>query len=327
MSVPGDHATTRATRTQFLVAGAAAAAAAATAGALGAQTLPKVRAVGIPIDVSGAVYYATDLGIFKKYGLDVEVDSMGSGASVAPAVAGGAADVGSANFISLAQGHERGVPFLMIAPSGEYTSKSPTTQLLVAKDSPIKTAKDLSGKVVGVVALNNIAQITVSAWVDKNGGDYKAVKFTEVPFAQMAAALAGGRVDAVEIAEPFLSGALNSGDARSLAADGDAIGSTWVEGGYFCTVTYAKNNPDILKNFAGAIAEAGRWANAHPDAATAIMLKYSKGQPQRLRYHIVFPERFKPSDAQPLIDAAAKYGALKAAFPSVDMMAPEALVQ
>jgi NitT/TauT family transport system substrate-binding protein len=315
-----------ATRARFLAAGAVAAAA-ATAGRLGAQTPIKVRAVGIPIDVSGALYYASDLGIFKKYGLDVEVTSMGSGASIAPAVAGGTDDIGSSNFISLAQGHERGVPFLMVAPSGEYTSKSPTTQLLVAKDSPIKSARDLNGKIVAVTSLNNIAQVTVSAWSDKNGGDYKSLKFTEVPFAQMGPAVVSGRVDAIEIAEPFLSAVLNAGDGRVLAADGDAIGSTWVEGGYFCTVEYAKNNTDVLKRFSRAIAETGRWANANPDAASQILLKYSKAKPQKLRYHILFPERFKPSDAQPLIDAAAKYGALKAPFPSADMMAPEALVQ
>jgi NitT/TauT family transport system substrate-binding protein len=315
----------RTTRARFLAAGAAALAAAPLR-PVGAQALIKVRVVGIPIDVSGAIYYAQDLGITKKYGLDVELTSMGSGAAVAPAVAGGAADIGSSNFISLAQGHERGVPFLMVAPSGAYTSKSPTSQLLVAKNSPLKTAKDLSGKVIAVSSLNNIAQITVCAWVDKNGGDYKAVKFIEVPYGQMGQALSSGRVDALEVAEPFLSGFVTTDVARIFAADGDVIGSTWVEGGYFCTVDYAKNNSEVLKRFSKVIAETGRWANANPDAAAAILLKYSKGEPRKLLFHIVFPERFKPSDAQPLIDAAAKYGALKASFPSADMMAPEALI-
>ena len=290
------------------------------------QTLTKVRVAAIPIDVSGTVYYAVDTGLFKKVGLDVEIMSMGSGAAIAPAVAAGSVDVGSSNFISLAQAHERGIPFLMIAPSGVYSAKGPTTQLVVAKSSPIRTAQDLNGKIVGVASLNNIAAVTVSAWVDKNGGDYKSLKFVEVPYGQMAAALAAGRVDALEIAEPFLSQAL-AGDARSLAHDGEAIAKEWVEGGYFATSDYVKRNPEALKKFAAAIAEAGRWANANPDAATQILEKYSKSQPRKVLYHVVFPERFKPSDAQPLIDAAAKYGALKASFPSADMMAPEALIQ
>jgi NitT/TauT family transport system substrate-binding protein len=313
-----------ATRARFLLTSAAALAAASPR-ALGAQTLTKLRVAAIPIDVSGTVYYGSDLGMFKKAGLDLELTSMGSGAAVAPAVASGAMDIGSSNFISLAQGHERGIPFVMVAPSGAYTSKSPSTQLLVLKTSPIKTAKDLNGKIVAVSSLNNIAQITVSAWVDKNGGDYKSVKFIEVPYGQMGPALSSGRVDALEVAEPFLTTAL-SNDARSLAADGDVIGQQWIEGGYFCTIDFAKRNSDTLKKFAQVIADAGRWANANPEAASLILQKTSKVAPKKLMFHIVFPEKFKPADAQPLIDAAAKYGALKAPFPSADMMAPEAQV-
>jgi NitT/TauT family transport system substrate-binding protein len=291
------------------------------------QTLSTIRVAAIPIEVSGAVYYASDLGLFKKAGIDLELTSMGSGAAVAPSVSSGAMDIGSSNFISLAQAHERGIPFLMVAPSGMYTSKSPPTQLLVAKNSPLKTAGDLSGKIVGIASLNNIGQITVCAWVDKNGGDYKAVKFIEIPLAQMGVSLAAGRVDAIEIADPFLSLALASGEARIFAPDGDAIGAEWVEGGYFCTIDYAKRNVAVLRKFAGVIAEAGRWANAHPDAASQILLKFSKAEPRKTMFHTVFPDRFKPADAQPMIDAAAKYGALKASFPSADMMDTEALIQ
>ena len=92
------------------------------AAAANAETLTKVRVAAIPIDVSATVYYALDLGMFKKAGLDVDILSMGSGAAVAPAVSSGAVDIGSSNFISLAQGHEHGIPFLMVAPSGIYSS-------------------------------------------------------------------------------------------------------------------------------------------------------------------------------------------------------------
>jgi NitT/TauT family transport system substrate-binding protein len=313
-----------ATRAGFLAATTAALAVAPRT--LGAQTLTKVRAAAIPIDVSGTIYYGLDLGLFKNRGLDLDLTSMSSGAAIAPAVASGAMEIGSSNFISLAQGHERGIPFVMIAPSGAYTSKSPSTQLLVLKSSPLKTAKDLNGKIVAVSSLNNIAQITVSAWVDKFGGEYKSVKFVEVPMSQMGTALTAGRVDAIEVAEPFMSASL-AGDGRSLATDGDVIGSLWVQGGYFTTIDYAKSHSDVLKKFSAVIAEAGRWANANPEAATAILQKYSKTEPRKMQFHIVFPERFKPADAQPLIDAAAKYGGLKSSFPSADMMAPEALVQ
>lgn len=288
------------------------------------QTPTSVNVAGIPIDVSGEVFYAVELGLFKKAGLDVHLMVMGSGASIAPGVASGSIDIGSSNFISLAQAHERGIPFLMVAPSGVYSSKSPTTQIVVAKSSPLRSAKDMAGKIVGVTSLNNISTVTIDAWLDKNGGDWHSVKYVEIPYPQMAPALAAGRVDAIEVAEPFLSQAL-AGDARSLAHDGDSIGLEWVEGGYFCTSDYEKAHPDVIRKFAAVMAETARWANAHQEQASEILQRYSKAPPAKVRYHAVFPEHFQATDAQPMIDAAAKYGALKASFPSADMMAPEVL--
>jgi NitT/TauT family transport system substrate-binding protein len=299
---------------------------AALAGAAGAQTpapsLPKVSVGSLPIDISGTVYYAQDMGFFKQHGLDVTIVPLASGAAIAPAVSSGTVDIGSSNFVSLAQAHEHGIPFLMIAPAAVYSVKAPASQLLVAKTSTITSGRDLNGKTVAVTSVGNIAQVTVAAWVDKNGGDYRSVKFVEIPYAEMDAALASGRVDAVHIAEPFLSAALAQ-DAKVLAHDGDALGDLWVEGGYFATSDYVKRNPDVAKRFLAAISEAGTWANANPDAADAILRKYSNAPPHKVRYPAMFPEKFKPSDAQQLIDAAAKYGALHGSFPSADMMASD----
>jgi len=38
----------------------------------------------------------------------------------------------------------------------------------VLKNSPIRSGKDLNGKVVAVNGLNNISSVSVQAWVDKN---------------------------------------------------------------------------------------------------------------------------------------------------------------
>ena len=41
------------------------------------------------------------------------------------------------------------------------------------------------------------------AWVDKNGGSSAKVKFIELPFPQMEAALVAGKVDAISVQEPL----------------------------------------------------------------------------------------------------------------------------
>src|SRR6185437_7554997 len=133
---------------------------------------------------------------------DAEVTTLNFGQAVASAIAGGAADIGQSNIVSLATAHERGIDVAIVAPAGYYLAKAPTSMLLVAKSSPLRTAKDFAGKTVAVNGLKNITQLSVQLWLDENGGDSNAVKFLELPFSEMGAALDGGRVDAALFAEP-----------------------------------------------------------------------------------------------------------------------------
>jgi NitT/TauT family transport system substrate-binding protein len=291
-------------------------------GSLGAQTMPHIRVAALAIDVGALSYFAQQQGFFKKHGLDVEIITGTNGAAIAAAVIGGAIDIGDSNTTSIATGHERGVPFVLVSPSGAYSSKAPTGALVVAKSSPIKGPKDLTGKTIGVSGLRNISEVAPRAWLDKNGVSSDSVKFVEVPFSTMSAALAAGRVDAVMAEEPSLTGMIQSDTGRVLATVYDTIAPTWVEGGYFCTLDYAKAHPDIIKQFTDAMAEAAVWANAN-HAATAVMLAdYAKSPVNPSVQRMYYPERLRASELQPLIDASAKYGLLKATFPAKDIIAP-----
>lgn len=287
---------------------------------LQAQSLTTVRLAAVPIDVSGEAYYGVEMGFFKRAGLDVQLTSMDNGAAIAPAVASGSVDIGSTNFVSLATAHERGIPLVFLWPAGMYTSKAPTIGVLVAKGSPITSAHDLVGKTVAIDSLKNIAHITLAAWLDKNGVDAGQVKFVEMQFPQMLPALAAGRIDAGVMAEPFVT--LAAQTDTILARNADAIGHDFLIGAYYTTADYAKAHPDVVRKFAAAMAQTARWANQHPDAAEAILTKYAKGKPPAGVVHPPFPDRVDMADAQPLIDAAAKYGVLQKSFPVAEMAAP-----
>jgi hypothetical protein len=56
----------------------------------------------------------------------------------------------------LIDAHARGIPFIIITPAGLSTASHPIAGLMVAKDSPIKTAADLNGKMIAVGSLNDI---------------------------------------------------------------------------------------------------------------------------------------------------------------------------
>ena len=295
---------------------------ATAASPVAAQTLETVTVAAPPVDVTGNLFYALDLGYFTKAGLDVKLTQLTAGAPVVAAVAGGAVEIGSANFVAISAAHLAGVPLMLVAPSGANSVKSPIDGIVVAKTSTIKTAKDLNGKTLMTSALQNILQVQADAWIDKNGGDWKSIKWVEAPPPQEGGAVATGRVDGATITETFLSAAIATGDVKMLATTGAEISPLVIEGGYFCTTEYAKAHAAMLKKFSKALLDAGIWANAHRDDAAAIMAKYSKATAHGTG-HAVYPETFKASDLQSLIDAAAKYGAIKSSFPAAEIVIPE----
>jgi len=282
-----------------------------------------LRVATTPIELGAQVFYAKELGLYKKAGLDVDVSVMASGGAIAPAVVSGSIDIAQGNVVSIATAHEKGLPFVVVGPTALYSSAHPTTALLVAKSSPMRTGKDLNGKTVAVNGLKNITEIGASAWIDKSGGDAKTARFVETPFPQMEPGLVAGRLDAAVVAEPDYSLALAHG-LHELAACYDAIAKEFLIGAWFATSTWAKAHPEELKRFVGATIEAGKWANAHHAESAKILEKYTKIQVTTGMRRAVYADRLEAAQMQPLIDAAAKYGALKAPFRAADLVAPAA---
>jgi NitT/TauT family transport system substrate-binding protein len=274
-----------------------------------------------PTDTGAQVYYAMDLGLFKKAGFDVNVSSLNAGTAIATAVSAGSFDVGQSAVSSLAVAHEHGLPFVIIAPGGAYSSKVPTSELIVAKNSPITKASDLIGKVVSVNALKSITSIAVEAWLDANGVKPDSVKFLELPFAETSVALTSGRIDAAFISEPSLGQALQNG-ARIIGHPYDAISHDFLISVWYTTSDYAKAHPDIVKKFAAIMAEAGTWANAHQSDSAAILQKYTKIENTGTMRRINYVDRLLPAQVQPLIDASAKYGIIDKTFPATELFAP-----
>lgn len=286
-----------------------------------AQGLQHIKIAVLPSDSVSLAYYAMERGTFKRLGLDAELIPLQSGPAIAAAVASGAADFGAANIIALAVAHEKGLPFVAIAPAGVYTSRSVTVGLVVAKSSTLKAAKELNGKIVAVDSLKTLATVAISSWSDRNGGDSTSLRFIELPFGQMGSALAAGRVDAAFVPEPLLSGVLAS-DGRLLAAPLDAIAPEIQLGAWFTTPDYVKAHADVVRKFVAAMAESATWSLANKAATGPIFEKYTKIPISDRTQRMLQSDKVDIAKVQPLIDAAAKYGALKQTIPAIELYAP-----
>jgi ABC-type nitrate/sulfonate/bicarbonate transport system substrate-binding protein len=79
-----------------------------------------------------------------------------------------------------------------------------------------------------------------------------------------------------------------------------------------------------VKRFQKAMFTTAAWANKNRSQSAQILEKYTKITVVPGMKRTTYGEKLDPAMMQPLIDATAKYGTLKAAFPAIDLVAPEA---
>jgi NitT/TauT family transport system substrate-binding protein len=251
----------------------------ASAPAAGANSaaLAKLTVAAIPIVDVAPIYLGRQKGFFAEQGLEIEIQSTQGGAATVPGVLSGQFQFGFANMVSLLIAHTKGLPVKVLAAGNASTGKAGAdfNAIVVPAGSPIKTAKDLEGKTVASNNLNNIGDVTMRVSVRKAGGDPSKVKFVELPFPDMPAALADHRLDATWIVEPFLTVAKNQG-AVPIASNLVDTAPELMVAAYFTTVEYAQKNPDVVRRFTAAINKSLGYTQAHPDEARAILLSYTK---------------------------------------------------
>src|SRR5208283_4687403 len=105
-----------------------------------APALVAIRVTGTSSDDSAPVLWAMRAGLFRSAGLDLTYQRVNSGAVTAAAVVGGAADIGKSSLISLISAHAHGVDLKLIAAGVLFKDTSPDVELVVAPDSPIRSA-------------------------------------------------------------------------------------------------------------------------------------------------------------------------------------------
>jgi NitT/TauT family transport system substrate-binding protein len=282
--------------------------------------LQAVRVATVPADAGSEVYYAQKLGYFKNNGLDVTITGLANGSAVTSAVIGGSADIGQSNVVSLSQAHERGIPVVIIAGANDYRVTAQESGMVVAADSTIHTAKDLTGKTIGINGVRSIQEIGTDNWLDKNGGDSKTVKYLDLPFSAMADAVAAHRIDAAALTQPQLQAALDTQTVRQIADEYSAISDHFLLGGWFGMSPWVQAHPQVAVAFAKAIYQAAKWANAHQAESAAILEEATKVHMDRTDHRVPFAEGLIPGDVQKVIDVSAKYGILKSAFPATQII-------
>ncbi len=306
--------------------------AAAIAGAGLTAALPHPARAQAMIPVKGAItpvyydatpiLYAQQTGMFTKAGIDLDLGRLPTGAAVTTAVAGGSLNIGKSTFFSVVAAFSHGVPIAVIAPAVIYDGRSPNGALVVAKDSPIRSVADMSGKVIAVNNLSEPTRPATEVWLQKNGAPKDEVKFVEIPMSAMTAALDSHRIDLVFLTSPVYDEALATGKYRVLEPVLNNIAPRWMFSAIIANRDWAKANREAVKRVATVIETAAAYTNAH-HVELAGQIAGLVGATESSIAHMAWPAggtALVAAEMQPVIDLSVKSGFIEKGFDARDMI-------
>ncbi|MDF2621281.1 MAG: aliphatic sulfonates family transporter, periplasmic ligand-binding protein [Xanthobacteraceae bacterium] len=237
------------------------------AAALGTRT---AFAAGIEVRVGfqkyGTLVLLKGRGILEKklepLGVSVKWAEFAAGPQMLEALNAGAIDIGQTGEAPpiFAQAASDNLVYLANeppAPKGEA--------ILVPKDSPIQSVKDLKGKVVGLNKGSNVHFLLVKA-LEKDGLAYADVTTRFLPPADARAAFEKGVLDAWAIWDPFQAAAEVAIKARTLTTAEGIVPNYQF---YLGSRKFAESNPKVVAALIASIDETNAWIQKDPAAAVA----------------------------------------------------------
>lgn len=279
-----------------------------TAPAAGGGELKKVVVGALPIAPTAVIHLGLEKGFFTDNGLEVALETGQGGAALVPAVMSGTMHFGTGNPPSLLQARDKGFDIQVIA-SYTYDPAEGSHAILAKDGGPIASPKDLAGKTVAINTLKSMGDLLTMEAVEKDGGDPKAVKFVELGFPQMQAALETGQVDAVWTPEPFMS--IIDGGAAHIVTH---VGADTIKGHptmmYFTSGDLIKSDPDMVAKMKKAINQSMDYAQEHPDEVRQMAVDKLKVNPDLAKTMILedFGGPVRTEQVKAMGDLMTKFG-------------------
>ena len=153
----------------------------------------------------------------------------------------------------------------------------------VLKDSPIKTARDLIGKKIGVNTLGAHAEAVTKTYLTRAGltpAEIKQVELIVVPPVNTEQSLRSGQIDVASLSGTLRDLALERGGVRPLYTDFELLGA-FTGGSYVLRDDFIKKNPDTVRKFTTGVAKAIEWSRVQP--REAVIAKFGEIIAKRAR--------------------------------------------
>lgn len=229
-----------------------------------------LNVAGLAVVDDAPLYIARDKGLFKKQGLNVKITTLTQSTQAIPGLLRGDIDLSAGgNYVSFLQADARGAIKLRILADGFHCAKD-VVPVLTLPGSTITKPADLAGKKIAVNLTNNVQSMMINAVLKSDGVDPSKVKYVQVPFPEMSAALQKGQVDAVSAVEPFAGDIKKRLKARKITDSCTGPTAKFPLSGVFATDDFVKKNPKTVAAFQRAYDAAQKLAADRSVVAAAL---------------------------------------------------------
>ena len=207
---------------------------------------------------------------------------------------------------------QQGIPIKIV-----YLGHRDGSTVMVAKDSPAKSLRDLRGKKFAIPNRASNQYLVIRKLMEEQGVGENEIKFIEMAPPDMPGALAAKAIDAYFVGEPFAAKAEMDGTGRVLYLAKD-IWPHFISCVLVVTEDLIKERPEVVRDLVRGTAESGEWAETHRLEAAKLAAPYFRQKEKVVRFVLTQPadrvsyRMLEPGDEemQKIADMAFKMGVL-----------------
>jgi NitT/TauT family transport system substrate-binding protein len=217
---------------------------------------------------------------------------------------------------------EQGVPVKIC-----YLGHRDGSEIVVGKNSRIRSLVDLAGKTVAIPSLYSNQNFVIHKLMSDYGMKPEDISFVVLPPPDMPTSLAAGAIDGYFVGEPFCAKAELDGIGRILYYARD-IWPNFISCALVVHEDLIKNNPEVVFDLVRGIAESGKWAETHRAEAAKLASPYFRQDEKVLNYvltadpHRVSYLQLTPTDEdlQQIQDMGLEMGLLTKRIPMRELI-------
>ena len=169
-----------------------------------------------------------------------------------------------------------------------YLGHRDGSTVIVRKDLPAKSLKDLAGRVFAIPSKYSNQYLVIRKLMKDEGVAADAIRFVELAPPDMPSALAAKAIDAYFIGEPHAARAELDGSGRVLYHAKD-IWPHFISCVLVVTERLIAERPAVVRDLVRGIAESGEWADTHRVEAARLVAPYFRQDESLIRYVLTQP--------------------------------------